>query len=47
MTGRARDIYVVCNYLDTRMKPAQKVPASVTSYSLTGSDGAATGVACR
>jgi len=44
---RTRDIYVVCNYVDTRMKLAQKVPAGVTSCALTGSDGAATGVVCR
>lgn len=45
--ARARDIYVVCNYLDTRMKLAQKVPASVTSCALAAKEGAATGVICR
>jgi hypothetical protein len=44
---RMRDIYVVCNYLDTRMKLAQKVPAAVTSCALAAKDGAATGVVCR
>ena len=45
--SRPRDIYVVCNYLDTRLTLAQKVPATVTSCALSGKDGAATGVTCR
>jgi len=45
--SRTRDIYVVCNYLDTRMTLAQKVPAAATSCAASAKDGAVTGVTCR
>lgn len=44
---RTRDIYIVCNYLDTRLKLARKVPAEVTSCAAPPRDGAVTGVVCK
>ena len=43
--ARTRDVYVVCNYADTRIKLAHKVPASANSCALRGAGG--TGVVCR
>jgi hypothetical protein len=43
--ARTRDVYVVCNYADTRIKLAHKVPATATSCALRGADG--TAVVCR
>lgn len=44
---RSRDIYVVCNYADTRMKFAHKVPAEVASCTANPATGPVTGVVCR
>jgi hypothetical protein len=43
--ARTRDVYVVCNYADTRIKLAQKVPGAAASCALRGAAG--TGVVCR
>jgi hypothetical protein len=43
--ARTRDVYVVCNYADTRIKLAHKVPATATSCALRSAGG--TGVVCR
>ena len=43
--ARTRDVYVVCNYADTRIKLAHKVPATAASCALRGAGG--TGVVCR
>ena len=43
---RTRDIYIVCNYADTRMKLTRKTPKEVASCSLRAK-GAATGVVCK
>ncbi len=45
--ARTRDTYIVCNYLDTRIKLARKVPAAATSCAATAPDAAAIGVVCR
>jgi hypothetical protein len=42
--NRTRDIYIVCNYADTRIGLARKAPPEVTSCSLSV---AAPGVLCR
>ena len=43
--ARTRDVYVVCNYADTRIKLVHKVPATAASCALRGAGG--TGVVCR
>ncbi len=43
--ARTRDIYVVCNYADTRVKLARAVPSTVGTCALAGRNG--TGVVCR
>ena len=45
--NRPRDIYVVCNYADTRIKVTRKVPADVTSCALSTPSGPATAIICR
>jgi hypothetical protein len=42
---RARDIYIVCNYADTRLKLARKAPTEVTSCTLSSPGG--TGIVCK
>jgi hypothetical protein len=42
---RTRDIYIVCNYADTRIKLSRKAPAEVASCAL--SSPGATSVICR
>jgi predicted secreted protein len=42
---RTRDIYIVCNYADTRIKLARKAPAEVASCTLTSPGG--TGLVCK
>lgn len=42
---RTRDIYIVCNYADTRIKLSRKAPAEVTSCTLTSPAG--TGMVCK
>ena len=42
---RTRDIYIVCNYADTRIKLARKAPAEITSCTL--SSPAGTAIACK
>jgi len=42
---RMRDIYIVCNYADTRIKLSRKAPAEVTSCTLSSPGG--TGVVCK
>jgi hypothetical protein len=42
---RTRDIYIVCNYADTRIKLTHKAPAEVTSCALNARGG--TGVVCK
>ena len=44
---RTRDIYIVCNYADTRLKLARKAPAEVTVCSLRPPNDPVTGVVCR
>lgn len=44
---RTRDAYVVCNYADTRMKLARKVPAQVRSCSVDSQKGTGVSVTCR
>lgn len=44
---RKRDSYVVCNYADTRMKLARKVPAEVRSCAVDAGTGATVSVTCR
>jgi hypothetical protein len=44
---RTRDIYIVCNYADTRMKLARKAPAEVASCALTSPSAPTTGVICK
>lgn len=44
---RTRDIYIVCNYADTRLKLARKVPPAVTACTASPRDGAVTGVVCK
>ncbi len=44
---RKRDTYIVCNYMDTRMKLARKVPATVRACTVDAAKGAAVGVTCR
>jgi len=41
---RTRDVYVVCNYADTRMALAQKAPAEITSCTLANDQ---PGLICR
>lgn len=43
--ARTRDIYIVCNYADTRVKLTRAVPATVGMCTLAGGNG--TGVVCR
>lgn len=43
--ARTRDIYIVCNYADTRIKLSRKAPAEVTSCTLTSP--ARTGMVCK
>jgi hypothetical protein len=42
---RKRDIYIVCNYADTRIKLSRKAPTEVTSCTLTSPAG--TGMVCK
>lgn len=44
---RKRDIFLVCNYADTRMKLARKVPAGVRSCTVDTPVGPAVSVTCR
>jgi len=44
---RKRDTYMVCNYMDTRMKVAHKVPAAVRSCTVDASKGAGVALTCR
>ncbi|MFO1323449.1 MAG: STY0301 family protein [Burkholderiales bacterium] len=44
---RTRDVYIVCNYADTRIKLARKAPAEVTSCATSTPSGAITGVVCK
>ncbi len=44
---RTRDVYIVCNYMDTRMKLARKAPAEVVSCALTAPSAPTTGVICK
>lgn len=44
---RKRDIWLVCNYADTRMKLARKVPASARSCLVDTPVGPAVSVTCR
>jgi hypothetical protein len=43
--ARTRDIHIVCNYADTRLKLTRKVPATVTSCAVSGGNGI--GATCR
>jgi hypothetical protein len=42
---RTRDIYIVCNYADTRIKLSRKAPAEVASCTLSSTAG--TGIVCK
>jgi len=42
---RTRDIYIVCNYADTRIKLARKAPTEVTSCTLSSPGGS--GIVCK
>lgn len=44
---RKRDIWLVCNYSDTRMKLARKVPASVRMCAVDAPSGPAVSITCR
>lgn len=45
--ARTRDTYIVCNYMDTRIRLARKVPAEATSCAARTRDDAAIGIVCR
>ena len=44
---RKRDTYMVCNYMDTRMKVAHKVPAGLRSCTVDSGKAAGVALTCR